>query len=961
MTTYHNIAAQIPDHVVSDYPMFVEFMKAYYEFMGQVGSPDDVIRNILEYRDIDATIGEFKDHIISEFMGSIPENILADKALLAKHIKELYVSKGTEASYRMLFRILFNKEIDVNYPSDQILKLSDGKWSQNISFAAHISNLYTPAEILTAIGQKILVTIGDKSLPVSVLDIVQLQTTDPTYNLYEFFINKDFYDDFSTATTFTCNTIGLIRIIGGGTGYTDTDIVAASSIDGSGANIKITTTNGVVSGVTLLSGGIGYIDAPSINITSAKGVGAYLSPVISQIFSGEILPSIYKPSVLQAPSGYIEGKVYPLVDSTGSEGYIQIKRNANGVVKTVTVAAFGKYYQPTMYAVIDRDNAVPKATAVISGGKVIGVNIVFGGLAYSLPTPIPTWTSITPQPANLVRGTITNIGDNRILLSGGTDGTTISAAEYIGRVYTNHIEWDITSPLLVPMINHMAGVLPDGRVLLAGGHDATTGEITKNTYFGTVVGDAITWVAGTQLPAFMVYSTLSVLADGRILVVGGTDGTTISSSCYLGTITGNTIVWVSTNPALASMINHMASVLPDGRVLLAGGHDATTGEITKNTYFGTVAGDVTTWVAGTQLPAFILYGTLNTLPDGRILVVGGTSGTVVSNNTYIGNITGNAIAWDIGNTLPAPKMQHNSVTLSSSGVISLGGYTNPDISPDITGSVYISTEFSTAIGVLGNGYGAKIFAVISNGAVIDTIISDGGYGYTVPPALVFSPTSLVLLIQNNKLRTYNGSYLSTDGFSSADMVVYDGRFYQKYSYEIVISELFDTYRGVLKKLLHPAGYAVWGVYDMQKFLQVDITSEKIGVERSAIFLDIVYYVESLIFTIQKSIAESVTVTEATAFAMTKPLSEGVTVADTVVRSIETARAETVTTSDVVVKTINKASTDSVSISLGDINNRYVAGDYFAADYNSYKELNFAIAKAMADAVTPTDSFAWVLN
>lgn len=192
MATSYNIPAQLPDHVVAEYPLFVEFLQAYYAYMNQTGNPDNVIQNILAYRDIDTTIDSFKSHILNELMNDIPDDIMADKALLAKHIKQLYSSKGTENSYRLLFRILFNTEIDIHYPVEQILKPSDGRWSQNTSFIAHVSNFYNANEVKTAIGSKILVNVGIKELPVIVLDVVQLTTTDPNNNLYEFFIKKDF-------------------------------------------------------------------------------------------------------------------------------------------------------------------------------------------------------------------------------------------------------------------------------------------------------------------------------------------------------------------------------------------------------------------------------------------------------------------------------------------------------------------------------------------------------------------------------------------------------------------------------------------------------------------------------------------------------------------------------------------------------------------------------------------------
>ena len=56
------------------------------------------------------------------------ENVEVNVRLLIKTIKEMNASKGTEASYRLLFKLLYNEEIDIIYPNEQLLKPSNGKW-----------------------------------------------------------------------------------------------------------------------------------------------------------------------------------------------------------------------------------------------------------------------------------------------------------------------------------------------------------------------------------------------------------------------------------------------------------------------------------------------------------------------------------------------------------------------------------------------------------------------------------------------------------------------------------------------------------------------------------------------------------------------------------------------------------------------------------------------------------------
>lgn len=87
-----------------------------------------------------------------------------DQRLLIKNIQRLLKEKGTEESFRLLFRLLFNEEIDVEYPGERILKASDGKWQGNRKSIRITSNgtpdnlLYRTVEVVRSIaGEDVVV------------------------------------------------------------------------------------------------------------------------------------------------------------------------------------------------------------------------------------------------------------------------------------------------------------------------------------------------------------------------------------------------------------------------------------------------------------------------------------------------------------------------------------------------------------------------------------------------------------------------------------------------------------------------------------------------------------------------------------------------------------------------------------------------------------------------------------
>tara|TARA_Y100000114_G_scaffold18393_1_gene14716 strand:- start:10921 stop:12564 length:1644 start_codon:yes stop_codon:yes gene_type:complete len=124
------VAEQLPDFVRDEGPKLQRFIEAYYEFMEQNGGAIDGSKNLLSYQDIDTTTNSFLQFFREEIYKNIPDSALIDKRLLAKHIREMYRTKGTEKSYKFLFRALYNEDVDFTYPGDFMLRTSDGRWVQ---------------------------------------------------------------------------------------------------------------------------------------------------------------------------------------------------------------------------------------------------------------------------------------------------------------------------------------------------------------------------------------------------------------------------------------------------------------------------------------------------------------------------------------------------------------------------------------------------------------------------------------------------------------------------------------------------------------------------------------------------------------------------------------------------------------------------------------------------------------
>ena len=94
-------------------------------------NPVENLQQLLNYSDPDHTISDFLVQMKEEFLNSIPKNTHSsvDTRKLVKNIKSLYRAKGTAKANKAFFRLLFNEPSEVYRPTDDMLRVSGGKWS----------------------------------------------------------------------------------------------------------------------------------------------------------------------------------------------------------------------------------------------------------------------------------------------------------------------------------------------------------------------------------------------------------------------------------------------------------------------------------------------------------------------------------------------------------------------------------------------------------------------------------------------------------------------------------------------------------------------------------------------------------------------------------------------------------------------------------------------------------------
>jgi len=129
------VSRQVPEFVRDEYPTFVTFLEAYYQFLEGTANTGISANNLVstaktlrDIRDVDVSLNDFETNFYNTYGTLIPLDVQADKALLFKHLVPLYSTKGSDASFKLLFRLIFGVDIDVVLPKNNVLKASSSKW-----------------------------------------------------------------------------------------------------------------------------------------------------------------------------------------------------------------------------------------------------------------------------------------------------------------------------------------------------------------------------------------------------------------------------------------------------------------------------------------------------------------------------------------------------------------------------------------------------------------------------------------------------------------------------------------------------------------------------------------------------------------------------------------------------------------------------------------------------------------
>ena len=300
------------------------------------------------------------------------------------------------------------------------------------------------------------------------------------------------------------------------------------------------------------------------------------------------------------------------------------------------------------------------AAVRLPNGRVLVVSGLHGSAETEEYNPATgTWSSagtLTTGPGAHRAAVLLDTGF--VLVTGGNFGVgTLSSAELYGPA---ELGWELTGALSFLRRDFTLTLLPDGRAVAIGGSTGTW-ESTAHPHVQAYDPDTGSWRDLSRLSEGRYGHSATLLADGRILVAGGSAGNGWVNTAWLYDPASDS--WSATGSLVQARGYHSATLLADGRVLLAGGGGVSTAEL-----YDPATG---TFQAAGSIGSSRFDHVAVRLADGRVLLAGGYGSSQLATAVLYDPATG---AFQPTGSLSVPRANASGTLLRNGKVLVAGGY-----------------------------------------------------------------------------------------------------------------------------------------------------------------------------------------------------------------------------------------------------------------------------------------------
>lgn len=289
------IAEKKPEFLKSDFKKLSKFIDHFYEFLESQGNPLEVLETFYERCEANNQTPIFIDKILFDCGFDIQKPLVISKKELLLHLRDFYLSRGSEESFKFLYKVLYNSDVMIDYPRKKMLIPSQATYSGRYFVFTSTNTLGTPKFesilalsdnfelFLRGVSSKVQCAVEGISLVRSTLNTYLKIQIDAPYRQFQKGEGIEIIAQ-STGDKIVENFVDVlnVEIVNPGKGYAIGDKVSISNTAIMGNARVRTLKEGSISDVEITAGGSGYAIGDQIR-TSTRAKGHSFSAVVSKI------------------------------------------------------------------------------------------------------------------------------------------------------------------------------------------------------------------------------------------------------------------------------------------------------------------------------------------------------------------------------------------------------------------------------------------------------------------------------------------------------------------------------------------------------------------------------------------------------------------------------------------------------------------------------------------------------
>jgi len=369
--------------------------------------PSYILNSIEDALNIDHADDNYLAQMQREIAAAIPKNLTVNKRTLYKRITDYYKIRGSADSIETFFRLLFNSDVEVEYPYESTLIPSSGSYDTS-------QNLYLDNKGFLSDNIKIHDSYFYQKFSYVIKSAHNISEWEDTFNKLVHPSGFIFFGEILIITSLVRDVLGdntknangvyprtnrktLSSMPGEQPGYIgaeDLPVVVemfasmfmptfAAKIDKS-ANLSTNTTSGVVTSIEVADGGYGYQIAPAVSISGDTGAGATAVAVLN--VHGQV------ESITITDGGFGYTNAYASVAANPLAGKLEevyIRNLANKTYKVAPVITFEAPTSKGQDSLPLPTNITATAEVILdSEGEISSINITEPGNGYVLDPKI---------------------------------------------------------------------------------------------------------------------------------------------------------------------------------------------------------------------------------------------------------------------------------------------------------------------------------------------------------------------------------------------------------------------------------------------------------------------------------------------------------------------------------------------------------------------------------------------